>query len=106
MYNSTNKDIKAEFLVFIPKAFTPNHDGLNDGFKPIVSGHDPKSYEFTVFNRRGELLFVSKKSEESWDGIVNGQIVQQDMNVWHLKVRQLPNGEGKEFYETVMSLKN
>ena len=98
--------IKGEFLVFIPKAFTPNNDGVNDGFKPIVSGHDPASYEFTVFNRWGELLFASTKNEEAWDGIINGRIVQQDMYVWHLKVRPFPSGEGKEFYGTVMSLKN
>ncbi len=98
--------IKGEFLVFIPKAFTPNSDGVNDGFRPIVSGHDPKTYEFTVFNRWGELLFESRKNEEAWDGIVNGKVVQQDMYVWHLKVRPFPNGEGKEFYGTVMSLKN
>ena len=98
--------IKGEFLVYIPKAFTPNNDGVNDGFRPIVTGHDPKSYVFTVFNRWGELLFESRKNEEAWDGIVNGRVVQQDMYVWHLKVRPFPNGEGKEFYGTVMSLKN
>jgi gliding motility-associated-like protein len=93
-------------LVDIPNAFTPNNDGVNDGFRPIVTGHDPKSYVFTVFNRWGELLFESKTNDESWDGIVNGRVVQQDMYVWHLKVRPFPSGEGKEFYGTVMSLKN
>jgi len=98
--------IRGEFLVFIPKAFTPNSDGVNDGFRPIVSGHDPKSYEFTIFNRWGELLFSSTKNDEEWDGIVNGRVVQQDMYVWHLKVRPSLSGVGKEFYGTVMSLKN
>lgn len=98
--------IKSEFSVFVPKAFSPNNDGLNDGFRPILRGFDPENYEFTIFNRWGELLFESKTNDESWNGTKNGKFVQQDVYVWHLKVRPFPNGEKKELFGTVMSLKD
>lgn len=46
--------------VFIPDAFTPNNDGLNDGFKPRTIGI--KTYTFKVFNSWGEQIFSSEEN--------------------------------------------
>ena len=47
--------VEPEYLVYVPNAFTPNDDGLNDVFKPILT--EGTSYELLIFNRWGELLF-------------------------------------------------
>lgn len=58
--------ISYAYNLFIPNAFTPTGDGLNDGFKPIGLG--VKSYEITIYNRWGEKLFISDDEHPAWDG--------------------------------------
>jgi len=56
--------------IYFPTAFTPNKDGLNDKYKPLISGRI-LLYEFAVYNRYGQLVFKSKIPDEGWDGIFN-----------------------------------
>lgn len=51
---------------FIPNAFTPNGDGLNDEFKII--GIQPRSYFLKIYNRYGQLVFSSENINQSWSG--------------------------------------
>jgi gliding motility-associated-like protein len=53
------------FNVFIPNAFSPNSDGLNDRFKPV--GKRIESYEISIYTRWGELIYKSSDSN-GWDG--------------------------------------
>lgn len=57
-----------DFMLYIPSAFSPNGDGLNDVFLPICTGFDDEEFSFQVFNRWGELLFSTKYQEKGWDG--------------------------------------
>ena len=57
--------------MFIPTAFTPNGDGLNDIFKPSLGGIKQLVY-FRIFDRRGELLYQTSQSGKGWDGTFNG----------------------------------
>jgi gliding motility-associated-like protein len=50
----------------VPTAFTPNNDGDNDFFKPLVSRLT--SYELRIFNRWGEIIFFTNNHDEGWDG--------------------------------------
>ncbi|MCB0762816.1 MAG: choice-of-anchor L domain-containing protein [Flavobacteriales bacterium] len=52
--------------VFVPSAFTPNNDGINDLFK--VEGHDIVTFEIRIFNRWGELVYQSYNLDDVWDG--------------------------------------
>jgi len=63
---------------FIPNAFSPNGDGLNDRF--LVKGTCMTHYNFRIQNRWGQTVFESKHSGESWDGTFNG--VKQDAGVY------------------------
>ncbi|MFZ5553511.1 MAG: gliding motility-associated C-terminal domain-containing protein [Bacteroidota bacterium] len=94
-----------EFLIYVPNSFTPDGDGINDIFFPIVSGHDPLSYELMIFNRWGELIFESHSNQVGWDGYHKGMMSKQDVYVWKLKVKKLNDGEKKEFYGHVSLLK-
>ena len=51
--------------VFIPNAFTPNGDGLNDVFK--TEGY-VRSVHLQVFNQWGEKVFESNEQQRGWDG--------------------------------------
>jgi len=58
--------IPYEPLMFIPTAFSPNGDGLNDIYR--VTGIGLEKLTITVYNRWGEKVFQG----ENWDGLVNG----------------------------------
>jgi gliding motility-associated-like protein len=66
--------------IFIPNAFTPNADGLNDVFQ--VKGIDVTRFDMKIFNRWGELFFESKDLNKGWDGTYAGQLVPNDIYVW------------------------
>jgi len=74
--------------VFIPNAFTPNGDGINDEFGVSFQAFWPVNfYHFQVFNRWGNLVFESFRSSESWDGRIHGKAAPRGLYVWTLDFR-------------------
>ena len=61
-------------LVFIPNAFTPNNDGINDVFRPTF-GVPIQHYRCLIFNRWGQSLTLSSEPSKGWDGNWNGKPV-------------------------------
>ncbi len=57
--------------VYVPSAFTPNNDGKNDAWKPVLDC-DPYAYQVTVWDRWGRPVFFSDSQEEVWYGQVEG----------------------------------
>ncbi|MBL4624852.1 MAG: gliding motility-associated C-terminal domain-containing protein [Flavobacteriales bacterium] len=55
--------------IYLPNAFTPNDNGLNDVFKPQISFADPENYYFAIYNRFGNLIFDTEDYSEGWDGL-------------------------------------
>jgi gliding motility-associated-like protein len=53
--------------VWVPTAFTPNGDGLNDLLKVLNPGGFI-DFRFTVFNRLGQVVFATKDPQQGWDG--------------------------------------
>ncbi|MGQ1890504.1 gliding motility-associated C-terminal domain-containing protein [Thermophagus sp. OGC60D27] len=82
-----NKDITKDRSIFIPNAFSPNGDGLNDYF--VISSNRSTTEESTleVFNRWGTLVYRSKGKiyENDWDGKSNNSNMVSIGN-------DLPNG--------------
>jgi gliding motility-associated-like protein len=70
--------------VKIPNAFTPNNDGLNDYFKPLAS-ESCNSFEFSIYNRWGQLIFTGTEIGNGWDGTFKGKNVPIDVYIWVLK---------------------
>lgn len=66
---------------YIPRAFTPNADGLNDVFLPKATGLSPEGFEMRIYDRWGELIFSSNNWEKGWDGTINGKTVPLDQYV-------------------------
>lgn len=85
-----------EGRVEVPNAFTPNPNGpnsgrinpgsradLNDVFYAKMNG--VSNYELNIFNKWGELLFVSKDQNIGWNGYYRGELCKQDVYVWKIK---------------------
>ena len=71
------------FAVYVPNAFTPNGDGHNDSFVPVVTGAE--KFTFWIFDRWGEMIYQSDGGAP-WDATYKGKEVQQDVYVWKLIV--------------------
>ena len=68
--------------LYVPTAFTPNGDGRNDVFRPIVLGM--KSLDlFRVYNRWGQLLYSGTDLERGWDGTFRGKGQDAATYVWY-----------------------
>jgi len=87
----------------VPNAFTPDGDGVNDVFLPILRDMVPEEYEFQVFDRWGELVFSTRDPAQGWDGRhrSGGGIVQQDVYVWRLTTRPRETSNRLERFGTV-----
>lgn len=60
-------------VTFMPNAFSPNGDGLNDVFAPqFETGCDITGYSLQVFNRYGQMIFETIKAGAGWDGTAKG----------------------------------
>ncbi len=53
---------------FMPNAFTPNKDGLNESFKPITNWNLVEAYQLRIFNRWGLLVYETTEIGKGWDG--------------------------------------
>lgn len=82
--------VDEDVIYYIPDAFTPNGDGINDTFGP--KGYGPFTFEISIFDRWGEKLFTSTKLNEPWDGTHKGKECKSDVYVWKLSVT-LPGGK-------------
>ncbi|WP_234735697.1 T9SS type B sorting domain-containing protein [Tellurirhabdus bombi] len=69
---SNFRSFTAAARLFVPDAFTPNGDGLNDAFT-IKGSTFFESIRLSVYNRWGEVMFTTDQ-REGWDGTINGQI--------------------------------
>jgi hypothetical protein len=95
------QDILVESVlgVFVPNTFTPDGDGINDVFIPIVSGVKPESYKFWVFNKWGDQIFYSDVIGRAWTGGSHeGEFyVQQDTYVWRIECEAMQDGRIEVF---------
>lgn len=65
--------------LYVPNAFTPNKDALNDIF--YAEGTDITSFSMRIFDRWGQLIFESSDIYDGWDGFYKGHKVANDVYV-------------------------
>ena len=61
-----------KFSAFIPSAFTPNNDGNNDIYSPVIPGNDPSVYSLVIFTRWGDVVFETSDMSAGWYGSHQG----------------------------------
>lgn len=96
--------VKNDQSAFIPTAFTPNDDGLNDRFEFDILGAN--TIEITIFDRWGGKVYYNAaqtngmSGTNGWDGKVNGKDAPSDTYVYQMKVTYF-NGAVKDRAGTV-----
>ncbi len=89
--------------LYIPNAFTPNGDGVNDTFFPKGRGYDWDTYELYIYDRWGELAFQTKDINDSWDGSKrNAGGAQKDDVYSYIIFIDTPQGVKKKFVGKVV----
>jgi gliding motility-associated-like protein len=99
-YDTVFLKVYAGPAYYIPNAFTPNGDGLNDVFRPIPVGVT-KTEWFRVFNRFGEMVFETTQWMKGWDGSFRGKKQPMGAYTWIIKGIDR-NGKKIEMKGTVM----
>ncbi|HNP98687.1 MAG TPA: PKD domain-containing protein, partial [Bacteroidia bacterium] len=78
--------VTEDFIIYIPNAFTPNNDQVNDGF--IATGVGFADYDMWILDRWGLKIFHSKDKNQPWDGTYyqNGNMAQNDVYEYVIRV--------------------
>jgi gliding motility-associated-like protein len=91
--------IDGQFTIYIPNAFSPNNDGINDSFG--AKGTMVNNFTLYIFDRWGELIFTGHGIDDYWDGSdPSGKRSQVDVYVYKV-VYDEPNGDQKQAVGTV-----
>ncbi len=75
--------------VEIPNAFTPDGDGINDYFNPIISetlNYEDVVLEFKIWNRFGELIYDNNEPGTGWNGTYKGKPAPSDVYIFTVKL--------------------
>ena len=89
--------VEPDFMFYVPNAFTPNEDGKNDGFRGYGEGIKWETYEMSIFNRWGELIYYTEDINDPWDGSYKDKQVEVSVYVWKIRFYDV-NGESHNFY--------
>jgi gliding motility-associated-like protein len=73
-----------EVNIYVPKAFTPNNDGLNDYMYPFTVGIKEIKF-FRIINRWGVVVYQSKTDLPGWDVKYKGAAQPMDGYVWEIQ---------------------
>ena len=79
---------------FIPNAFSPNGDGTND--KLGVISNCLQSFTFSIYNRFGEQVFITKDISEKWDGTFKEQYAELGVYYYYLTGKMITGQEIKK----------
>lgn len=93
--------VNPDVVLYVPNAFTPNGDGLNDEFQIFLppTGVDYSTFQLYIYDRWGEAIYKTDDVMKFWNGAKNnsGEIVKQDTYVYKITFKD----DKKKFYEKV-----
>ena len=89
--------------VYIPSAFTPNGDNVNETFG-VIDNVAVQYFSMQIYNKWGQLIFISNDIAKKWDGTYKGKQVPNGAYIWMMTY---VNRSGRKFYEqgTVMLIR-
>lgn len=95
-------EIAPEFAFYMPNAFSPNGDGVNDVFTGMGIGI--ADYEMWIFDRWGAMIYHTNDISQGWDGGIKNVGVKQEVYVWKVSLRDV-RGVSREYAGHVTLLK-
>lgn len=102
-----NFRVNEEALIYIPNAFTPDGNGHNEGFKPVMSGFRPTLYSLTIFNRWGNTVYQTNDLDGCWNGqyLNEGEMSPDGAYNWQIDYRTEHSPVIQRMQGTVMLLR-
>lgn len=100
-----NLVIAEKYLAYIPNVFTPDGNNYNEAFRPYFSGIDIYNYKMSIYNRWGELIFVSQNAEIGWNGTYGGEIVPAGVYIYHIETAEIVSDKKIDYHGHVTVLK-
>jgi gliding motility-associated-like protein len=89
---ASNIGVTFEECVFIPDAFTPNADDVNDKFGLVNKGADLTIVSFQIYSRWGQKVFEATPTAQEWDGTQGGRNSPMDVYIYKIEVKY---GDGR-----------
>lgn len=86
---------RREAALFMPDAFSPNSDGINDAFKPSGTFYD--NFQLIIYNRWGQSLFQTTDAATGWDGTLQGNRAPEGQYVYKVVIT---DSTGREFVKS------
>ncbi len=100
-----NVVIDGYYVVYAPNAFTPDGDGVNDLWRPLIKDQEDSEYKLTIFDRWGQEIWASNDPTEGWEGKSGGEMLKTGMYVWKLETRDMLTRINHEYHGHVSLLK-
>jgi gliding motility-associated-like protein len=100
--------VNTELILSVPNGFTPDNDGVNDFFFPVLHGADETDYLFSIYDRTGKVVFESTDIHERWNGSYpNSEDFYATDAVfnWRLRARARGSIERQVFTGSVLMLR-
>lgn len=98
-----NVIVKPSHTFYIPTAFTPNEDGLNETFKP--KGYEIDNFSMKIFNRWGELVYSTTDIDAGWNGTYDGGAAEPGVYTWRIQYEsKAMKSEGRQVKEGSVTL--
>lgn len=98
--------LRLEPFIYVPNSFTPNDDEHNNVFHVVVSGKIlDGSFELEIYDRWGELIYVSQDYLEGWDATYLGKPVQDGIYTWKVRYTGLISNQTEKLVGHVSILR-
>lgn len=99
--------VRRELMIYVPNAFTPDADGKNDLWGPVMTNIDSKEYRLTVYDRAGQIVFETTDVDQKWNGgHMNGDYyLKPGMYVWTIEGREIGAREDFEMKGNVILMR-
>jgi gliding motility-associated-like protein len=83
--------VNPQLLVHIPNAFSPDGNGHNDIYLPVLYGTEVLDFAFDVYDRWGRIMFSSDSALLGWDGTIRetGEFAPCGVYNWKLRYRTI-----------------
>ncbi len=94
--------VEDPYFIYVPSAFTPDNNDINEVFK--AEGEGILEFNFEIYNRWGDLIWHTGSIENSWDGTYNGLLVEAGVYVYQIELTTI-NLDPISLYGKVVVLK-
>lgn len=90
--------VEDQYGLWVPNAFTPNNDGINDTFFATSTVRVPESFQLDIFDRWGAVIFSSNALEHGWDG----SDIMDGVYAWKVRIKDTSGNMHEETGHVVL----